>query len=480
MSTPPARRPGDRIVRRRVRPTHVIELPEPPPRPGVPSVRQHSKLFALGLLAVVLVASILLSLPIATRSGDATPFVDSLFTAVSAVCVVGLVTVDTATHWNAFGKVVILLLIQAGGLGFMVGASIVLRFLQRDASGLRESMLMRDGAPTLSLREAAELSRRITVFTFAVEAVGAIILSLRFWQDMPFPHAVWHGIFHSISGFCNAGFDLQGQFRSLQEYETSIVVNLTMIALVFAGSLSFLFFADIAAKKRWRSLALETKLIVTMTIAITVAGTLAFLGAEWNGGLSETPVWARPMVALFQATAARTAGFSTVGFGGLNNFTLFVWILGMFIGGAAASTAGGAKLQTVGVIATAVMSTIRGQTEPQIYGRRIPTPLVFRAMAVIFILLVAHFMITLLLAVSEHFSPGETPSFIAMFFEAMSAVGVVGLSTGITPDLTSPGKLFLSAAMIFGRLGPLTVVFALQRRQHVVRYRFPETAVRIG
>ncbi|HUG13603.1 MAG TPA: potassium transporter TrkG [Thermomicrobiales bacterium] len=480
MSVPPARRPGDRIVRRRVRPTQVIELPEAPPSPGVPSVRQHSKLFALGLLGIVLVASILLSLPIATRDGEATPFVDALFTSVSAVCVVGLVTVDTATHWNAFGQVIILLLIQAGGLGFMVGASIVLRFLQRDASGLRESLMMRDGAPTLSLREAAELSRRITIFTFSVEGIGALILSLRFSQDMPFPRAVWHGVFHSVSGFCNAGFDLQGQFQSLQRYETSIVVNLTLIVLVFAGSLSFLFFADIAASKRWRSLALETKLIVTMSVAIALAGTAVFLGAEWNGALSETPVWARPMVGLFQATAARTAGFSTIEFGGLNNFTLFVWILGMFIGGASASTAGGAKLQTVGVVAVAVMSTLRGQTEPQIYGRRIPTQLVFRAMAVIFILLVAHFAITLLLAVTEHFSPAATPSFINLFFEAMSAVAVVGLSTGITSELTTPGKLLLSAAMIFGRLGPLTVAYALQRRQHIVRYRFPETAVRIG
>lgn len=480
MSDHPARRPGDRVVRRRIRPTQIIDLPEAPPRPSVPSVRQHSKLFALALLGIVLIASLLLSLPIATQNGDSTPFVDALFTAVSAVCVVGLVTVDTATHWNQFGQVIILILMQAGGLGFMVGASLVLRFLQRDASGLRESMLMRDGAPTLSLREAAELSRRITIFTFAVEGVAACILTLRFWQDMPFFIALWHGIFHSVSGFCNAGFDLQGRFQSFSQYQTSIVINLTMIALVFAGSLSFLFFADIAAKKRWRSLALETKLIVTMSISIAVAGTVVFLGAEWGGALADTPTWARPMVALFQATAARTAGFSTVSFGSLNSFTLFVWILGMFIGGASASTAGGAKLQTVGVIATAVMSTLRGQTEPQVYGRRIPTALVFRAMAVIFILLVAHFVITLLLAVSEHFSPIETPPFISLFFEAMSAVGVVGLSTGITPELTTPGKLLLSGAMIFGRLGPLTVAYALQRRQHVVRYRFPETPVRIG
>lgn len=480
MNSPPVRRPGDRVVRRRIRPTHVIDLPEAPPRPSVPSVRRHAKVFVSVLLGVVLLSALILTLPIVTQNNESTPFVDAFFTAVSAACVTGLVTVDTATHWNGFGKAIILLLIQLGGLGFMVGASLVLRFLQRDASGLRETLLMQDGAPTLSLREAAELSRRITIFTFSVEAGGAALLTLHFWREMPFHHALWNGVFHSVSAFCNAGFDLQGQFRSLQQYQTSVIVNLTVIALAYAGSLSFLFFADIATKKRWRTLALETKIIVIMSATLAIGGALIFLGAEWNAGLSETPTWARPMVALFQSTASRTSGFSTVDFSGLNSFTLFVWILGMFIGGASASTAGGAKLTTVGVVATAVMSTLRGQTEPQLFGRRIPTPLVFRAMAVISVMFVAHFTLTLLLAVSEHFTPVESPTFIHLFFESMSAIAVVGLSTGITPDLSTPGKLILCFAMIFGRLGPLTVAYALQRRQHVVRYRFPETPVRIG
>jgi trk system potassium uptake protein len=480
MSQPPVRRPGDRVVRRRIRPTQIINLPEAPPRPSVPNVRQHAKLFAAALFVTILIAAVLLSLPITSRAGESTPAIDAFFTAVSAACVTGLVAVDTGTHWNGFGQLIILILMQIGGLGFMVGASLVLRFLQRDASGLRETMLMQDGAPTLSLRETAELSRRIAIFTFSVEGIGALILTLHFWRDLPFFTALWHGVFHSVSAFCNAGFDLQGGFQSLQQHQTSVIVNLTFLVLAYAGALSFLFFADVASKKRWRTLALETKIIVIMSAALLFGGAAIFLGAEWNGALGNTPMWARPMVALFQAGPARTSGFSTVDFSTLNSFTLFVWALGMFIGGASASTAGGAKLTTVGVVATAVVATLRGQTEPQFFGRRVPTPLVFRAMAIIFVMFVVHFIVTLALAISEHFAGTAGLPFIDVFFEAMSAVGIVGLSTGITPDLSMPGKLILCTAMIFGRLGPLTVAYALQRRQHVVRYRFPETPVRIG
>ena len=479
MSQPPARRPGDRVIRRRLKATQTIDLPQSIERQGIPNVRQHAKLFTLGLVAVALVASFLLSLPWASRSGESTSFIDAFFTAVSAFCVTGLVVVDTQTHWSFFGQVVILILIQAGGLGFMVGASIVLRILQRGGSGLRETLLLQDGAPTLSLREAASLSGRITRFTLAVEAVGALILFLRFAEDRPLHIALWHGVFHSISAFCNAGFDLQGAFTSFAGYQSSILVNLTVIALVQAGALSFVFFADLNAKRRWKTLALESKIILVMNTTVVATGVALFLAAEWNQTLAQVPVIERPLVALFQSVAARTAGFATVNFADLTSITLFSWVAIMFIGGASASTAGGVKLTTVGVIGLAVVSTIRGQQEPQIFGRRIPTPLVFRAMAVVTLMFMAHFAATLALTVTQHYTAGDF-TFLALLFETMSAIATVGLSTGITPFLSDPAKLILCATMIFGRLGPLTVVYALQIRQHAVRYRFPEEPVRIG
>jgi trk system potassium uptake protein len=472
--------PRVNVIRRRARKPQVIKLPTLGPRPVIRNVRSNAKTFVVALLAVVALGTLLLATPWTTESGESTPVIDAMFTAVSAAAVTGLITVDTQTHWNFFGEIVILALIQTGGLGFMVGASLVLRVLQRGAStSLRESLLLQDGAPTLSLREAASLSGRIVRFTVVVETIGALILFLRFSSDHPLHIALWHGVFHSISAFCNAGFDLQGEFASLIGYQSSIVVNLTLVVLIQTGALSFMLFADINAKRRWRSLALESKIILIVNAVAVAAGMLVFLVAEWGRTLASVPVIERPLVALFQSVSARTAGASTVNFADLTTITLFSWIAIMFIGGASGSTAGGVKLTTVGVIGLAVVSTIRGQQEPQIFGRRIPTILVYRAMAVVTLMFLAHFTATLALTVSQHYTGGEF-TFLALLFETMSAIATVGLSTGITPFLSDPGKLILCATMIFGRLGPLTVVYALQTRQHVVRYRFPEEPIRIG
>ncbi|MDQ3547227.1 MAG: Trk family potassium uptake protein, partial [Chloroflexota bacterium] len=298
-------------------------------------------------------------------------------------------------------------------------------------------------------------------------------------DDQPLHIAFWHGIFHSISAFCNAGFDLQGGYASMIGYQSSIVVNLTILALVQVGALSFVFFADLNAKRRWKTLALESKIILVMNATVVATGVMIFLAAEWNRALAQVAVVERPLVALFQSVAARTAGFATVNFGDVTSITLFSWVAIMFIGGASASTAGGVKLTTVGVIGLAVVSTIRGQQEPQIFGRRIPTALVFRAMAVVTLMFLTHFVATLALTVTQHYT-GSDFTFLSILFETMSAIATVGLSTGITPLLSDPAKLILCVTMIFGRLGPLTVVYALQSRQHVVHYRFPEEPVRIG
>jgi trk system potassium uptake protein TrkH len=482
MSQLPARRPGDRVIRRRFKASKTIDLPHAIERQGVPNVRHHAKLFSLALVAVVFIATALLALPWSSRSGESTSVIDAFFTAVSAFCVTGLIVVDTQTHWSFFGQLIILLLIQAGGLGFMVGASIVLRILQRGAStGLRETLLLQDGAPTLSLREAASLSGRITRFTLIVEAVGAAILFIYFLigDDKPAHTALWHGIFYSISSFCNAGFDLQGQYSSLIDYRSSIIVNLTVLVLVQAGALSFMFFADINAKRRWKTFALETKIIMVANGLVAAVGTTVFLAAEWNQTLASISIIERPLVAFFQGAAGRTAGFSTVDIADLTSITLFSWVAIMFIGGASASTAGGVKLTTVGVIGLAVVSTIRGQQEPQVFGRRIPTPLIFRAMAVVTLMFLAHFIATLALTITQHYGARDF-TFLSLLFETMSAIATVGLTTGITPMLSDPAKLILCVTMIFGRLGPLTVVYALQIRQHPVRYRFPEEPIRIG
>jgi trk system potassium uptake protein TrkH len=282
-----------------------------------------------------------------------------------------------------------------------------------------------------------------------------------------------------VSAFCNAGFDLFGQFRSLTAYQDSVWINLTIMALIQAGAFSYIVLADAAAKRRWSRLAVNSKVVLLFNAILLGVGFVSFLAAEWNGNLSDVNIWHRPLVAAFQSVSFRTAGYATTNFAELSSFTLFIAIALMFVGGASGSTAGGVKLQTFGVLVVAVSSTLAGQTEPEVFKRRIPILLVLRALAVATLFFGAHFIVTLALAGTEHLY-GVQPSFQALLFEAMSALATVGLSTGITPELSTPGKVILVLAMFFGRVGPLTAAYALQRRQEVKRYRFPETNLNIG
>ena len=312
------------------------------------------------------------------------------------------------------------------------------------------------------------------VFTFAVEAAGAAVLALRFRQDMPLSEAIWYGMFNSVTAFCNAGF------VSLIPYQESLVVNGAIMLLIQAGTLSYIVLADVAVRRRWARLALDTKLVLIANGILLAGGAAAFLAVEWGRSLAPISPTARPLAALFQSVSARSAGFATVDFAEVHQVTLFIWVAVMLAGGAAGSTAGGVKLATIGVVVAAVVSTLRGQEETQLFGRRVPTPVVFRAMAVIAVMLAVHFVATAALAATEAIAGGQEFGFIALMFETMSALATVGASTGITPDLSTAGKLVLCATMFFGRLGPLTVAYALQRRQRPARYRFPASAVRIG
>jgi trk system potassium uptake protein len=476
----PSRRPGDRVIRRRIRPTQVIDIPEPL-RPGSgPNTLFHARLFIAAYAAIVLVGTALLMLPWVTRDGTATAPPDALFVATSAASVTGLVTVDTFDHWNGLGQVIILVLIQAGGLGFMVGASLVLRLIGRGGGQrLRDAMMIQDNLPTLTLREAVDLSRRIVKFTLLVEAIGALLLAGYFAREMPVLTALWHGVFHSVSAFCNAGFDLQGGFQSLAPYRESIWVNTVFIVLISLGSISFIVLSDIGRKRKWPTLSINSKIVLLASLVLTVAGFVAFLAAEWNGSMAGTATWSRPMQALFQSVSGRTAGFSTVDFEIVNEFTMFVYIALMFIGGASGSTAGGVKLATVALVVVTVMSTLRGQEEPEVFKRRLPVTLVHRAMAVIVIFFAWHFTVTFTLAVTETLY-GESPAFVRVFFESMSAIVTNGLGNGITPFLSTPGKIIIVVAMFIGRIGPLMAVYALQRRQTYQPYRYPESSVHIG
>jgi trk system potassium uptake protein TrkH len=438
----------------------------------------------LGFVLIILAGTALLSLPWVTASRRATPVIDALFTAVSASSTTGLSVVDTLHYWNWWGELILLVLIQLGGLGFSVGASVLLQMLRRGAGAytLRDEMLLKDGAPALSLQEAVSLGGRIVRFTLIVEAIGALLLAV--WlittAGMGALDALWNGLFYAVSAFCNAGFDLTGEFQSIRPVATDVWVNVVLMALVQAGALSYVVFADLGRERSWRSLSLDSKLVLAMNGALLAAGALVFLAAEWGGALAAMAPESKLLASLFQSVSARTAGFSTIDWDLVNPLTLFFWLGLMLIGGAAGSPAGGVGLNTVGVTVVAVVSTLRGNPETQIWGRRIATPLIFRAVTVIVLFLLVYGIATVALSIAEHHMADRETGMIDLMFETMSALSTTGVSTGITPLLTVAGKLVLCAAMFVGRLGPLTTVYALQRRQRPERYRFPEEAVRIG
>jgi trk system potassium uptake protein len=410
--------------------------------------------------------------------------IDAFFTAVSAATVTGLSVVDTLEHWNWWGQVVVLLLTQTGGLGFMVGASILLQMLRRGAGAytLREELLLKDGAPALSLQEAVFLAGRIVRFTFITEVIGAVLLAIWFGTagGVHPLKAIWNGLFYAVAAFCNAGFDLTGGFRSIRPAATDAWVNLVLMALIQLGAISYMVVSDVARERSWRSLSIDSKIVLALNGVLLAAGTFVFLAAEWGGALSEFAVGSKLLASLFQSVSARSAGFSSVDWTLVNPLTLFFWLGLMLIGGASGSTSGGVRLSTAGVVLAAVASTLRGSAETQLWGRRIATPIVFRAVTVIALFLLIYGIGTVGLATTEHHVGHHETGMIDLMFEAMSALATTGISTGITPTLTAAGKLVLCALMFVGHLGPLITVYALQRHQRPERYRFPEEAVRIG
>jgi trk system potassium uptake protein len=471
-------RPGDRRIRVEaakpqeftVRPPRRLRRPPPPA-------------LSLVVLFLVLIAigTGLLMLPIATSDGSATRFLDALFTATSAACVTGLVVVDTATHWSPFGQVVILLLIQAGGFGIMAGSTLLLLIFLGRRTTLRDRILVQESLGGLQLGTVTSVLKRIAIFTLVVEVIGAIVLSIAFVSGPEAgppgdPLGIWWGIFHSISAFNNAGFDLTGGFRSLTPFVDDWVVLLTVATLLSLGGLGFAIVGDAVVKRRWSRMALETKLVLATTVALLVGGSLLIGFTEWSnpdtlGGL---PQEQRLLNALFESATLRTAGFTALDTGAFAEATLFVVMALMFIGGASGSTAGGIKVNTFSVLLIAIVSTVRGQPSAMAFGRRIQHAVVYRALSVALLALAWVFVVGLGLTLTSD------ATFVQTLFEAISAFGTVGASTGITPELPDPARLIAAFAMFVGRLGPLTLVLALAARARPIPFRPAVESVRIG
>ena len=468
------RRPGDRRVRiERVKPRDYSVVPRrrvrTPPSPPAVLVAGFAGLVALG--------TALLMLPISSEPGAMTNLVTALFTATSAVCVTGLVVVDTATHWSSFGEFVILALVQVGGFGFMTGSTLLLFLLVRRRTGLRDRILVQASTGGIELGSVVAVVRRVAAFTLVAELTGAVVLTLAFLaHGRDLPEATWWGVFHSITAFNNAGFDLMGGFRSLAGFATNPIVLATLGVLVILGGLGFAIVGDAIGKRRWSRFALETKVVLLTSVVLLIGGAVAVAVLEWAnpatlGGIPEVH---RPLNALFESATLRSAGFAVFDHGAFGVPMLFVAMALMFIGGASGSTAGGIKANTFSVLLIAIVSTVRGRPSAEAFGRRVPHEVIYRALSVALLSVAFVFIVsfgTVVLAGTE---------FVDTTFEAISAFGTVGLTTGITPGLPDPARLLVALAMFAGRLGPLTLVLALAARQRPVSYRPAVESMRIG
>ena len=436
--------------------------------------RQRQRLpegmLVLGFLAVILLGTVLLSLPVASKEGRSIGLFNSLFTATSAVCVTGLVAVDTGTRFSLFGQVVLLILIQVGGLGFMVFATRVMALLGRRIS-IKDRMLIRESMNGTSLSNLSAIARLYLLLAFGIEIIGAALLSIRFIPMFGLRRGLWFSLFHAVSAFCNAGFDLFGQFSSLTAFADDPLVLLTIAVLIILGGLGFSVILEVIRNREGHhGLSLHTRIVVNLTTVLLAGGTLFYLLAE-HGKLNV-------LNAFFQSVTMRTAGFNSADLSAFTDGSKLFSCLLMIIGASPASTGGGIKTTTAAVLALLIISTVKGESEVNVARRRLSAETVRRAfvVAVLFLTTLSVGILAITLIEKERFSLAD------ILFECSSAMGTVGVSSLGTPNLTRFSRIVLLPMMFLGRVGPLTLAIAVARRQGKVRSlsKFPEEKIMIG
>lgn len=435
---------------------------------------------AVGYFLIVLVGGFFLTLPISSADGAWTPFIDALFTATSATCVTGLTPVVPGVHWNAFGQVVILLLIQIGGLGFTTLVSILFMAIGGRSFGLYERTAMAQSVGESRLTGIKTLVKRILIGTLIFEFAGALLLMIRFIPDFG-GIGVWYAFFHAISAFCNAGFDIIGlQGQSLSDYARDPLVSLVICILIIIGGLGFCVWGNVAdCKCNPKKFQFYTKLALIGTGVLLVAGTFLFLLFEWDNPNYEGYTFGEKLLcSFFNSVTARTAGFFTTPPESLSNSGCLLMIILMFIGACSGSTGGGVKVSTFTVIIMGMISVMRGKKDITIGRRRIDHSVLSQALAVFVAYLVLTVSATLLINAIE---PDAVAAFDAVSFETVSAIGTVGLSMALTPLLSPVSKIIIIILMYLGRVGILTFAFALKRRKKAeAAVRRPIDTVFIG
>ncbi len=429
-----------------------------------------------GFAIVILIGAILLALPVSASSKESLNFLDSLFTATSAVCVTGLVVFDTGTVYSLFGQIVIMILIQLGGLGFMTFGVTVAVLLGKKI-GLKQRLIIKESANAISRAGLVKLTLSILLITIIFEALATLILTIYWSGEMGFLKGFYFALFHSVSAFNNAGFSLWPD--SLTRYVGDPVVNLVITGLIITGGIGFAVIMDICTKRRWKKLSLNSKIVLITTGLLCMAGfgfilILESFNPQTFGQFNTSErLWA----AYFQAVVPRTAGYNTIDIGKMLAASQLFIIFLMFIGASSGSTGGGIKTNTFAILVVSLFAIIRGRSEATVLKRTISTGIVLRAVAVILTSMGVVLTATLLLTITEYSLQGD---FLAELFEATSAFGTVGLSMGLTGNLSPMPKIIIISTMFIGRLGPLTMAYALSHKDVKVKVSYAEEKVLIG
>ncbi|OUM88018.1 TrkH family potassium uptake protein [Caldibacillus debilis] len=429
-----------------------------------------------GFAAVILIGTVLLALPVSSADSRSIGWLDALFTATSAVCVTGLAVLDTGSDFSFFGQLVIMLLVQIGGLGFMTYGVIFAVLLGKKIS-LKDRLLVRESTKSISFKGVVRLTFAVIVIAFSLELIAAAVLTLRWAGEFGWQEAAYLALFHAVSAFNSAGFSLWPD--SLSRYVGDPIVNLTISALVIIGGLGFTVLVDIYEKRNWRQLTLHSKVVILTSSILTLGGFLVFFILEsFNPHtFGHLTLGERLWAAFFQSVTPRSAGFNTIDTGAMMSTSLLFTIFLMFVGASTGSTGGGIKTNTFAVLILTLKSVVKGQEEVTVLNRRISGNLVFQALAVIVLSFGIVLLACLLLTITERTAHHD---FLEILFEATSAFGTTGLSMGVTRELTPLGKFIVIATMFIGRLGPLTFAFALALKPTKSKIRYPEDKILIG
>lgn len=429
----------------------------------------------LGFLGLIMIGTCLLMIPFATRDRHHLSFIDALFEATSAVCVTGLAVVDTGTTFTLFGQIVLLALIQIGGWGFMTSGIFMFIILGKKI-GLKHRLLLRESINSFSIQGVIKLVLRIIFITLIVEGIGALVLAIRWSQEMGWGKAAYYGIFHSISAFNNAGFGLEPD--NLSKWVGDPTVNIVITSLFMLGGIGFFVIAEVFEKRSLKKFSLHTKIVLLFTLLINVVSTLVIFTLEFHnpatlGNLSMADKW---WAAYFQGVVPRTAGFNTIDIAQLTLSSQVYMIALMFIGASSGSTAGGIKVTTFAVLLFALWAVLTNKEDVNIFKRRIPSSLVYRALSIALSGIIFIFVIFFLLTITE-----KGADMSKILFETVSAFGTVGLSAGFTSELSPMGRILITTMMFIGRVGPLTLAFALAAySNNKAKIRYAEEKILIG